>query len=111
VASWAALLAESLAAIGYQPTETNRNVWIKPSVKLNGYRYRQIILVYVYDILHVSHDPNLGIEALKKLHVFKEDSVDPPKKKCYLGANIKNVQVSGNLKYGQCLVRVMHMLI
>jgi Reverse transcriptase (RNA-dependent DNA polymerase). len=32
-ASWAAMLAESLSAMGYQPTEAYKNVWIKPSVK------------------------------------------------------------------------------
>lgn len=109
MASWAALLTESLVTMGYQPTETNRNVWIKLSVKLNGYRYyHQIILVYVDGISHISHDPNPGIEALKKLHEFKEDSVGPPK--CYLGANIENVQVSDNPKYLQFLMKVMYML-
>jgi len=91
-ASWAAMLAESLSAMGYQPTEADRNVWIKPSIKPNGFRYYQMILVYVDDILHVSHDPSPGIEALKKLYELKEESIGPPKH--YLGADIQQVQVS-----------------
>jgi hypothetical protein len=90
-ASWAAMLAESLASMGYKPTEADRNVWIKPSVKPDGFRYYQMILVYVDDILHVSHDPNPGIEALRKLYVLKDDSIGSPKR--YLGANIERVQV------------------
>jgi hypothetical protein len=91
-ASWAAMLAESLSAMGYWPTEADRNVWIKLSTKPDGFKYYQMILVYVDEILHVSHDPNPGIAALQKLYVLKDDSIGPPKR--YLGANIDIVQVS-----------------
>jgi len=74
-ASWAAMLAKSLSIMGYHPTEADRNVWIKPSMKPDGFRYYQMILVYVDDILHVSHDPNPAIEALKKLYELKPDSI------------------------------------
>lgn len=89
-ASWAAMLAESLAGMGYKPTEADRNVWIKASTKPDGFKYYQMILVYVDDILHLSHDPKPAIEALQKLYVLKDESIGSPKR--YLFANIDRVQ-------------------
>jgi hypothetical protein len=59
-------------------------------MKPDGFKYYQMILVYVDDILHVSHDPKPAIEALQKLYVLKDESIGSPNR--YLGANIDRVQ-------------------
>lgn len=90
-ASWASMLNDSLKSLGYRPTEADRNVWLKPGVKPDGFKYYQMILVYVDDILHVSHDPNVVIGMLRTMYELKEDSVGVPTR--YLGANVERVQL------------------
>ena len=89
-ASWASMLADSLKSLGYKPTLADRNVWIKPGVKPDGFKYYQMILVYVDDILHLSHNTNPVINALQASYTLKEGSIGTPKR--YLGANIDRVQ-------------------
>jgi hypothetical protein len=50
-----------------------------------------MILVYVDDILHLSHDPDVAINALRGMYELKEGSVGPPTR--YLGANVERVQL------------------
>ena len=50
-----AFLAETLDDIGFKSSETDPDVWLKPAVKLNGEEYYKYILVYVDDILCISH--------------------------------------------------------
>jgi hypothetical protein len=90
-ASWASMLSESIMALGYSPSEADRNVWLKPAVKPDGFRYYQLILIYVDDILHLSHDPDTTINALRGMYELKEGSVGSPKR--YLGANVERVQL------------------
>jgi hypothetical protein len=85
------MLSESITALGYTPSEADRNVWIKPGVKPDGFRYYQMILIYVDDILHLSHDPDVAINALRGMYELKEESVSAPSR--YLGANVERVQL------------------
>lgn len=91
-ASWASTLASTLSDMGYKATEADRNVWIKKGCKPDGFRYYQLILVYVDDILHISHSPMDVITQLRSAYTLKEESVGTPKR--YLGANIERVQTS-----------------
>ena len=87
-AAWAATFAQSLRDLGYKQCQADPNVWLKVGVKPCGFKYYQLILVYVDDILHISHDPSIVIDALKRLYELKD--VGPTKK--YLGANVEQVQ-------------------
>jgi hypothetical protein len=91
-ASWASMLSDSLRGLGYTPSEADRNVWMKPGVKPDGFKYYQYILVYVDDILHLSHDPTIVISALSNMYELKKESVGIPER--YLGANVERVQLS-----------------
>ena len=46
--------------------------------------YYDYVLIYVYDVLAISHEPNVIMNALTKLYRFKEPPEAP---KWYLGAN------------------------
>jgi hypothetical protein len=52
-----------------------------------------MILVYVDDILHLLHGPDVAINALRGMYELKEgtSSVGPPNR--YLGANVERVQL------------------
>jgi Reverse transcriptase (RNA-dependent DNA polymerase). len=91
-ASWASMLNDSLKALGYIPSLADCNVWLKPGTKPDGFRYYQMILVYVDDILHLSHEPEVVIDALRQSYELKESSVGLPTR--YLGANVEHVQLN-----------------
>jgi hypothetical protein len=63
-ASWAFMLNDTLKSVGYFPSEADHIVWLKPGVRSDSFSYYQMILVYVDDILHLSHQPEIVIDAL-----------------------------------------------
>jgi len=77
--------------MGYTSTKADPNVWIRPTTKPNGFQYYEMLLIYVDDILCISHQPLQTMKQIKELYCLKDDSVGPPK--CYLGANIAKFQL------------------
>ena len=53
--AWKAVLAEALVQLGFKLTRADPDVWIRAAVCLDGGNYYEIIFVYVYDILALSH--------------------------------------------------------
>ena len=90
-AAWRAMLAQTLMDLGYVSTKADPDVWIKPQTKPNGFEYYELVLVYVDDILHLSHDTKPTMEALGKLYLLKEEVCGEPKR--YLGANVGKFQL------------------
>jgi Reverse transcriptase (RNA-dependent DNA polymerase) len=77
-AAWRSHLAQSLRDMEYQPCLADPDVWMRTATKPNGFKYYEYLLVYVDDILSVSHQPLKTMEALAKLYRLKEGSVGPP---------------------------------
>ena len=48
------LLAEVLHDIGYMPTKADPDVYLRPAVKSNGFKYYEYVLCFVDDILCIS---------------------------------------------------------
>jgi hypothetical protein len=57
-----------------------------------GFEYWELLLVYVDDILIVSHDPHSHLNKLKQQ--FQMSAIGRPNQ--YLGANIKRVYIPGD---------------
>ena len=55
-------LAETLYDLGYTSTKADSDVWIRPATKPDGFKYYEILLVYVDDVLCISHhaDANMA---------------------------------------------------
>jgi hypothetical protein len=60
-------------------------------VKPDGTEYYKMVLVYVDDILHLSHDIEPTMAALRKLYELKPESCGKPER--YLGANVSKYQL------------------
>jgi len=95
-AAWRAAFAEKLTEMGYKSTKADPDVWIRESVKPNGFRYFEILLVYVDNILCVSHQPEWTMDQIKELYRLKNESVGPPSR--YLGANVGKFQLKSGLE-------------
>ncbi len=104
-AAWRASFAEKLAEMGYKSTKADPDVWIQQSVKPNGFCYYEILLVYVDDILCMSHQPERTMEQIKELYHLKDESVGPPSR--YLGANVGKFQLKSGLECWSASARTM----
>jgi hypothetical protein len=92
-AAWRAHFAEALHDLGYKSSLADPDVWYREEAKPDGFRYYSYVLVYVDDVLVVSHEPNKVMIALSKLFRLK-DGYAPPTR--YLGATIKRWRLVGD---------------
>ena len=93
-ASWRATLVATLTKMGFSSSKANADVWMRPAMKPNGFEYYEYLLVYVDDVLAISHDLKPLIEEIGKRYELKKGSVGPPMR--YLGATISNFQILGD---------------
>jgi hypothetical protein len=87
--------------MGYTSCLADVDVWMSSAAKPTGKQYYEYILVYVDDVLVVSHDPQAIMNELSRQYTLKEGSVRPPSK--YLGSNIALYDVpppDGNFMQG-----------
>ena len=90
-AAFRALLAETLDKLGYKPSYADPDVWLRPAVKPDGFEYYELVLVYVDDVLSVSHDAKKTMLGIKDDFKLKDDKIAEPE--VYLGATIAKMQL------------------
>ena len=86
-ATWRTSFAQALAQLEFRSTHGDPDAYIKPQTKPDGTRYYEMLLVYVDDILVLSHDTKPIIDGIASQFQLKEDSLRAPNQ--YLGATIK----------------------
>jgi hypothetical protein len=64
-AAFRAHLAETLFELNYTPMIGDPDKWIRPGIKPDGFEYYEMVLVYVDDILCVSHDPEATMKGIQ----------------------------------------------
>jgi hypothetical protein len=67
---------------------------MKPRVTPDKVKYWEYVLIYVDDILVISHDPQTTMDALSEKYTLKAGSVKEPDS--YLGAEIKQWKIEGS---------------
>jgi hypothetical protein len=92
-AAFRAHLAETLYELNYLPTEADPDVWIRPAVKPNGFEYFEITLVYIDNIMSISHDPKATMEGIQTIFKLKDDKIEKPEQ--YLGAQLPQRVIKG----------------
>ena len=95
-AAWRATFAQKLVEMGYRSSKADPYVWIRQAVKPNGFKYYELLLVYVDDIVCVSHQSEKTMDQIKELYRLKDDSIGPPTR--YLGANIGKFQLNSGFE-------------
>jgi Reverse transcriptase (RNA-dependent DNA polymerase) len=93
-ARWRDHLANTLRDFGYTSCKADPDIWMKPKSKPNGDKYWEYVLVYVDDILCVSHEPKKFMEMLQAKYTLKEGSVGEPT--AYLGAEVCKHYIEGS---------------
>jgi hypothetical protein len=104
-AAWRNMLAQTIEEMGFTSTVVDPDVWRRRAVKPSGKEYYALLLVFVDDILIISHealkhnDTLKHIDALKQVYTHKPESVGPPA--MYLGADVSKMQrASGEVCWG-----------
>jgi hypothetical protein len=65
-AAFCAHLAEALYDLNYKSTKADPDIWIRPGVKPDGFNYYEmLLLVYVNDVLCISHDPTATMKGIQ----------------------------------------------
>jgi hypothetical protein len=72
--------------MGYRLCHADPDVWLRPARKPDGFEYYEYILVYVDDLLVLSHNGAIVMKALEEFYRLKDGFSKPTR---YLGATVK----------------------
>ena len=89
-AAFRAHLAETLYDLSYLPTKADPD---RPAVKPNGFESYEMTLVYVDDIMCISHDPKATMAGIQATFKLKDDEIEKPEN--YLGAQLSQKVIDG----------------
>ena len=84
------LLAETLHELNYIPSKADPDVYMRPSVKPNGFEYYECVLCYVDNILSISHCPDVTMDGIRARFTLKNNKVEEPTN--YLGAQLSKMK-------------------
>jgi hypothetical protein len=85
-AAWRSHLANTLRSLGFTSCLADPDVWYRAARKPCGAEYYEYILVYVDDVLALSHQPEVIMQSLETYYRLKGGYSKPTQ---YLGAAVK----------------------
>jgi hypothetical protein len=91
--AWRDHMAATLRDHGYMSCKADPDVWLKPKIKPDGFKYWSYILVYTDDILAINHEPKTIMDYLASRYTPKPGSVQEPE--IYLGSQISKFFIEG----------------
>ena len=71
-------LAETLYELGYTPKKADPDVWLRKAVKPDEFKYYEVVLCYVDDLLYISDDPMKTIKGIHRTFKLKDDKISEP---------------------------------
>jgi hypothetical protein len=78
-ASWRAMFNNSIRNMGFQPSIADPDVYLRVFAKPDGFKYYEYdILVYVDDVLIISHAPEEHLKVIQATYELNPASVGPP---------------------------------
>ncbi len=89
-AAYRSFFAETLHELGFKPSLADPDVWLRPAMKNNGFRYWELILCYVDDVLCIHEDPTIALKQIATRFKLKKDKMDEPD--VYLGAELSKME-------------------
>ena len=91
-AAWRAMFSAFIVDhLGFRPTRADPDVYMRKNFKAGGQPYYEYLLVYVDDVLVISHAPADVMESIGHQFEIKNNEYGPPT--TYLGAGISKVQL------------------
>lgn len=93
-ASWRAMFNDSIQNMGFKPSIADPDIYLRAFAKPDGFKYYEYILVYVDDVLIISHAPEEHLKVIEATYELNPASVGPPSR--YLGADVEKVTRPGD---------------
>ena len=90
-AAWHAQLSIMLRDMNFEPAKSDPDVWFRAASKPDVFQYYKYILVYVDDILAISHQPYRIMNTIKIAYRLKDEPLPPT---TYLGSSTKEWSIS-----------------
>ena len=88
-AAFRAFLAETLYNIGYEPSAADPDLWIRPSLKDDGFKYWEYVLCYINNVLSISHKPEHTMKGIEAKFKLKDNKMEEPN--VYLGTELSRM--------------------
>ena len=93
-ARWRDHMSATLREASYVSCKADPDVWMRPACKKTGEKYYEYVLIYVDDILCISHDPMKTMSHLQNTYRLKDGTVKEPD--TYLGAQFGKYYIPGS---------------
>lgn len=89
---WRQEMAATLFEMGFESCKADPDVYMRKNLKPgSNFKYWEYVLVYVDDVLIVSHDPSSAMDFIKSKYVVKPSSIKEPD--VYLGADVRKWKI------------------
>ena len=92
-AMWRSHFANNLRDMGFTSSLGDPDVWMRAAEKQDKSEYYEYILVYVDDLLIISHQSDSILDILENHFNYRLKDVGPPKR--YLGATVEKINIAG----------------
>ena len=87
-ASWRKMFKDFIELkLGFKSSRVDPDMYYRRNMRQDGSAYYELLLVYVDDVLAISHNPEAIMKAIGKTFEIKNNEYGPPK--MYLGADIE----------------------
>ena len=88
-AAFRLFLADHLHDKGFRASLADPDVWMRPAVRDNSFKYWEYVLCYVDDILAISDNPHKLLSGVQLKFKLKDDKMEEPE--MYLGADLSKM--------------------
>ncbi|KAL7527793.1 hypothetical protein ACHAWF_002307 [Thalassiosira exigua] len=93
-ASWRKMFKDFIVTyLKLTPSRVDGYMYYRKASKPDGTPYYELLLVYVDDVLAISHDPKKIMETIEKRFEIKNDEYGPPT--AYLGGELERFTIPG----------------
>ena len=74
-ATFRSFLGEALYDLGYVLTKADPDVWIRLAVNPYGFRYYEMLLCYVVDVISISYETLITMKGVQRTFKLKDDKI------------------------------------
>ena len=74
-ASWRSMFNSTILEMGFESTIADPDVYRRANLKPDGFKYYKYILVYVDDVLILSHDTNIHLRRIQAHYYLNPDPI------------------------------------
>ena len=93
-AEFGVFLAETLDALDYRLSYADPDLWLRPVVNLDSFKYYEYIICYVDDVLYISYNPQKLMKIIQEDFKLKYNKIEPPD--VYTGASLSKMKLESD---------------